>query len=232
MTREDALLAARAFIVPEDMGTPPGALALRGATNFQTPAGLGHRLHADLQHDRSAGGADARRPRRDRLVRARNRIPLRAASPARGFPGRTACRSARSCSSRAKRSRFAIARNPKSRRSSSRRRNSRATRPPPASPRRTECPTARTTCGRAARRNRRPDLAGTRERRCRDSPVRVQRWRDRPGIVSGPASSTFFQIRRPTASASARMRSSSTVRTLRLRMMNWPSTMLDSMSDG
>jgi hypothetical protein len=39
LTREDAILAARAFIVPEDMGTPPGALSLRGATNFQTPAG-------------------------------------------------------------------------------------------------------------------------------------------------------------------------------------------------
>ncbi len=39
LTRDDALLAARAFIVPEDMGTPPGALSLRGATNFQTPAG-------------------------------------------------------------------------------------------------------------------------------------------------------------------------------------------------
>jgi hypothetical protein len=30
---------ARVFIVPEDMGTPPGALSLRGAWNFQTPAG-------------------------------------------------------------------------------------------------------------------------------------------------------------------------------------------------
>jgi hypothetical protein len=39
MSREDASLAARTFIVPEDMGTPPGALALRGATNFQTPPG-------------------------------------------------------------------------------------------------------------------------------------------------------------------------------------------------
>jgi hypothetical protein len=39
MTRDDALLAARTFIVPEDMGTPPGALSLRGATNFQTPSG-------------------------------------------------------------------------------------------------------------------------------------------------------------------------------------------------
>ncbi len=39
MSREDALLAARTFVVPEDLGTPPGALSLRGATNFQTPAG-------------------------------------------------------------------------------------------------------------------------------------------------------------------------------------------------
>jgi hypothetical protein len=36
---EDASKLARAFIVPEDMGTPPGAVALRGATNFQTPPG-------------------------------------------------------------------------------------------------------------------------------------------------------------------------------------------------
>jgi hypothetical protein len=39
MTREDAALAARTFVVPEDMGTPPGALALRGSMNFQTPPG-------------------------------------------------------------------------------------------------------------------------------------------------------------------------------------------------
>ena len=30
---------ARMFIVPEDLGTPAGAVTLRGATNFQTPAG-------------------------------------------------------------------------------------------------------------------------------------------------------------------------------------------------
>jgi len=30
---------ARAFIVPEDLGTPPGAISLRGSTNFQTPPG-------------------------------------------------------------------------------------------------------------------------------------------------------------------------------------------------
>jgi hypothetical protein len=39
LSRESALGVARAFLVPEDMGTPPGAIALRGATNFQTPAG-------------------------------------------------------------------------------------------------------------------------------------------------------------------------------------------------
>ena len=38
MSREAALAVMRAFIVPEDMGTPAGAVALRGATNFQTPA--------------------------------------------------------------------------------------------------------------------------------------------------------------------------------------------------
>src|SRR3954471_20058815 len=39
INREQALLMLRQFIVPEDLGTPPGALALRAATNFQTPAG-------------------------------------------------------------------------------------------------------------------------------------------------------------------------------------------------
>jgi hypothetical protein len=39
LSREAALAVARVFLVAEDMGTPPGALALRGATNFQTPAG-------------------------------------------------------------------------------------------------------------------------------------------------------------------------------------------------
>jgi len=39
LTREAALAVMRAFLVPEDMGTPSGAIALRGATNFQTPSG-------------------------------------------------------------------------------------------------------------------------------------------------------------------------------------------------
>jgi hypothetical protein len=36
---EAALAVMRVFLVPADMGTPPGAIALRGATNFQTPSG-------------------------------------------------------------------------------------------------------------------------------------------------------------------------------------------------
>src|SRR5437667_8784663 len=39
LSREAALAVMRVFLVPEDMGTPPGAIALRGATNFQTPKG-------------------------------------------------------------------------------------------------------------------------------------------------------------------------------------------------
>lgn len=39
LTREDALKVARVFLIVPDMGTPPGALALRGAWNFRTPKG-------------------------------------------------------------------------------------------------------------------------------------------------------------------------------------------------
>src|SRR5436190_3594698 len=39
LSREAALAVMRVFLVPEDMGTPPGAIAMRGATNFQTPKG-------------------------------------------------------------------------------------------------------------------------------------------------------------------------------------------------
>ena len=39
LSREAALAVMRVFLVPEDMGTPPGAIALRGATNFVTPKG-------------------------------------------------------------------------------------------------------------------------------------------------------------------------------------------------
>ena len=36
---EGARKMARIFIVPEDLGTPTGGISIRGATNFQTPAG-------------------------------------------------------------------------------------------------------------------------------------------------------------------------------------------------
>lgn len=39
LSKEDARRIARAFIVPEDLGTPPGGISLRGATNFRTPPG-------------------------------------------------------------------------------------------------------------------------------------------------------------------------------------------------
>src|SRR6516225_4411422 len=39
LSREAALAVMRVFLVPEDMGTPPGAIALRAATNFRTPTG-------------------------------------------------------------------------------------------------------------------------------------------------------------------------------------------------
>ena len=39
ITEEGALRMARAFVVPEDFGTPPGAIPLRGAYNFKTPPG-------------------------------------------------------------------------------------------------------------------------------------------------------------------------------------------------
>ena len=39
LTREQADEIARTFINPSDTGTPSGGIALRGATNFQTPTG-------------------------------------------------------------------------------------------------------------------------------------------------------------------------------------------------
>jgi len=49
ISRDEALRVARTFIVPEDLGTPPGALSLRGATNFQTPAGWDAALQPMLE---------------------------------------------------------------------------------------------------------------------------------------------------------------------------------------
>lgn len=39
VTEDAALRMARAFVVPEDFGTPPGAVSLRGAYGFRTPEG-------------------------------------------------------------------------------------------------------------------------------------------------------------------------------------------------
>jgi len=39
INKEDAKQLMRVFIVPEDLGTPSGAVTLRGATNFRTPTG-------------------------------------------------------------------------------------------------------------------------------------------------------------------------------------------------
>lgn len=39
ISKEDAKKIARTFMVPEDLGTPPGAVTLRGAWNFRTPPG-------------------------------------------------------------------------------------------------------------------------------------------------------------------------------------------------
>jgi hypothetical protein len=94
MTREDATLAARTFIVPEDMGTP-GALALRGSMNFQTPPGW------DTAYTPIFNMID--RPVVPMLVirvetgwvRARDRVPLRAGA-GRRHSDRTRCRSDRS----------------------------------------------------------------------------------------------------------------------------------------
>ena len=49
-SRENAIQMARAFVVPEDLGTPPGALSLRGAWKFLTPPNW-DACTRDLRHD-------------------------------------------------------------------------------------------------------------------------------------------------------------------------------------
>jgi hypothetical protein len=39
ISADEAKMFARAFFVPEDLGTPAGAVTLRGSTNFKTPQG-------------------------------------------------------------------------------------------------------------------------------------------------------------------------------------------------
>ena len=76
----------RAFLVPEDLGTPPGAIALRGATNFQTPAGWDTVYTPIFNMIERPVAPMLIDPRRDRLVRARDRVPLRAAAGRRDEP--------------------------------------------------------------------------------------------------------------------------------------------------
>ena len=143
---------ARVFLVPEDMGTPPGALALRGATNFQTPAGwdtvytpifnmierpvapmLVVRVETDwYAHETEfryvlqpgeGHHRDAQHSDRPGVFVPREEITLR------------------DCTDEE----FKAIEESASR-------SSRATRPRPRRPRRTACRTARTTCARAARR--------------------------------------------------------------------------------
>ena len=51
MSRDQALHLLRSLIVPEDFGTPPGAVALRAATNFQNSNRLGYGVCPGVQHD-------------------------------------------------------------------------------------------------------------------------------------------------------------------------------------
>src|SRR5581483_9191018 len=61
---------------------------------------------------------------------------------------------------------------------------------------------------------------------------RRQRVCGRPGTATGPDAFTAVQMRRPTLSASATIRVSSTVRTLRSRITKRPSIITDSISAG
>ena len=130
----------------------------RAARRHELPdaVGLGHGLHADLQHDRAPGRADARRPRRNRLVRARDRIPLRAAARARASRSSTACRSARSSSPREEITMRNCTNDGAGGDSRSRRRSSTSTRPPPRRRPPTASPTARTTSAEPRAEARRP----------------------------------------------------------------------------
>ena len=80
VARSRARRDARVFFVPEDMGTPPGAIALRGATNFQTPSGWDTVYTPIFNMIERPVAPMLVRARRDRLVHARDRVPLRAAA--------------------------------------------------------------------------------------------------------------------------------------------------------
>ena len=82
LSREAALAVMRVFLVPEDMGTPPGAIALRGATNFQHPHGrTGHVDGIDAAAC-VVSGRLARVARTDDSPGAAGRSPCHARHPA------------------------------------------------------------------------------------------------------------------------------------------------------
>ena len=105
LSREAALAVMRAFLVPEDMGTPAGAIALRGATNFQTPSGwdtvyapILNMIERPVAPMLSVGvETDCTRMRRSSAT---------CSSRGRALPSSTASRSVRSSSCRVRRSRM------------------------------------------------------------------------------------------------------------------------------
>jgi hypothetical protein len=154
ITAEDAKLVMRALIVPEDLGTPPGALSLRGATNFQTPAGW-DTVYTPIFNmiERPMAPSLIVRVETDWYMHETEfRYVLQ---PGEGFPGAHTMPIGRSSSSHAKRSRCATALQRRSPRSGFLRRNLPARRLPTKSRRPTGFSIARIICGRAARRNRR-----------------------------------------------------------------------------
>ena len=80
ITDENAVNMAKAFLRAAGSGHAAGRHLTARRHQLPDAGRLGHGLHADLQHDRTARGADADRAGRDRLVRARDRVPLRAAA--------------------------------------------------------------------------------------------------------------------------------------------------------
>ena len=77
-SRETALLMAGMFIVADDLGTPAGAVTLRGAWNFQTPPGWDTVSRPGIQPSLSAH--EPRAERDFRTARCRRHRPRRNSS--------------------------------------------------------------------------------------------------------------------------------------------------------
>ena len=98
---EDAKLVMRAFLVPEDLGTPAGGISLRGATNFRTPPGW-DTVYTPIFNmiERPVAPALVVRVETDWFAHE-IRVPLRAAAGG-GFPARIPCLLVRSSLCRVK----------------------------------------------------------------------------------------------------------------------------------